>query len=167
MFPLWCEDDDEWYVQLSCVLCLLWFPMQGLERSPKSQLTVMLCALSSFPHPNGLERCPFTECDIWVTGVLKGIQNSLCRMVMKELIFSKEVSHEEWKHCLSDAGVLKWVQDLLCEIVLKEPILLKEVSHEDLTLSLWWMFPMESAGVFKGVNLNSLVLYTNQGSWNK
>ena len=42
-----------------------------------------------------------------------------CRMVLKELIFSKEVSHGEWKHCLSDAGVLKWVQDALCEIVLK------------------------------------------------
>ena len=79
---------QQWWCMICLVvLCLLWFPMWGLERSPKVTKTVLPCALSSFPLPNGPEMSPFTECDVWVTRVLKGIWNWLSGMVLKELIF--------------------------------------------------------------------------------
>ena len=64
--------------------------LKGVQKVTK---TVLLCVLSSFPLPNGLEMSPFTECDVCVIGVLKGIRISLCKIVMKELNFLKEVPH--------------------------------------------------------------------------
>ena len=85
MSSLWCIDDDEQSV--SCpVSCVSLFSDVGLERSPKSHRTVLLLVLSCFSPLNGLEMSPFTECDVWNTGVLKGIQNSLCRLILKGLI---------------------------------------------------------------------------------
>ena len=101
--------------RLSCVLDVFFdFQCRVLKGVQKVTETLLLCTLSSFPFPNGLEMSPFTECDMWVTGVLKGIWNSLCRLILKEVNFLREVSHGELKHCQNDARVLKWVQDSLC-----------------------------------------------------
>ena len=100
MFPLWCnDDDDEWSVWLSCVLCLLWFlncrVLKGVQKVTK---TVLQCALCSFPLLNGLERSPFTECDVWVyRGLERNLKFTVYESVLKELISLKEVSHGEIK----------------------------------------------------------------------
>ena len=84
---LWCDNDDEWSVGLSCVFCLLWFSCRILKGVQKVTKTGLLCVLSSFLLLNGLELSPSTECDVWVTGALKEIWNSLYRLILKELIF--------------------------------------------------------------------------------
>ena len=59
MFPLWCNDDAEWSVWVSCVLCLLDFckmVLKGIQNSFQMNCNVSYC---SFSLLNDLERSQF------------------------------------------------------------------------------------------------------------
>ena len=63
-----------WWMICPVVLCLLHFQCGVLKGVQKVTKTVLQCALCSFPLPNGLERSPFTECEVLFTG---GLEKSL------------------------------------------------------------------------------------------
>ena len=105
MSSLQCDDDDdEWSIWLFCVLLISdagsW---KESKKSLKLYCNVLCC---SFPLPNGLERSPFIECDIWFAGVLKGVWNSLCTYGPERSNFLKVDSHGV--SILSIWGVSPW-----------------------------------------------------------